>query len=148
MSGVFGAGSHVESMLSHAAGVNMHSLLDLAVQGLRGPPSSRRGSLDRAGLATSLAGALPGCVSETLTQYLQVYGAGAGGSGVQAAAGGDACAVCMVEPCAAVLAGCGHSLCFTCAGCIVGQGVGLRPPLCPFCRAAIRGFTLRVSVPA
>ena len=54
----------------------------------------------------------------------------------------ETCAVCMDQECAVAMVGCGHSLCFTCAGCIVGQVLGVRPPLCPFCRTAVRGTRL------
>jgi hypothetical protein len=215
MPGAFGARRHHVARMLAQASMRKDSLLDCAaaqglhMQGLLS--GSRRGSSDRAALtldvATSLAGALPGCVSEKLGQYLQVYGAGGGlggssgssscsssgvnssrgcrshddahsrrgsepsGGGVVAASsssgrvrrsldlfkrgssskgvsgdvhGTETCAVCMDADCAVALSGCSHSLCFTCAGGIIGQGVGVRPPLCPFCRTAIRGVQLRV----
>jgi hypothetical protein len=214
MGAAFGAGrQHVARMRLQAGEVSNHSLLGMAAAQMQGggAAGSRRGSLDRTtlplGVATSLAGALPGCVSEKLSQYLQVYGAGGGGSssasgadadGTAAASsashvqhvggevgagvsaqrfseveastsssrrrslslfrqgsvgcagvvgssvgrGTETCAVCMDAESEVAMVGCSHSLCFTCAGCIVGQGVGVRPPLCPFCRSAIRGLQL------
>jgi hypothetical protein len=188
-SAAFGARrQHVAHMMTEAQDLSRRSLLGAQLGGLVAGAGSRRGSLDRSGLtlevATSLAGALPGCVSDKLGQYLQAYGVaseasrvvsntashGGDGTGVVVAvvegellregrrhsisrrsslrgecgarSSAETCAVCMDQECAVAMVGCGHSLCFTCAGCIVGQVLGVRPPLCPFCRTAIRGTRL------
>jgi hypothetical protein len=75
-SGAFGARrQHVAHMMTQAQGLSRRSLLGAQLGGLVAGAGSRRGSLDRSGLtlevATSLAGALPGCVSDTLGQHLQ-----------------------------------------------------------------------------
>jgi hypothetical protein len=54
----------------------------------------------------------------------------------------DICGVCLDRGNEVVLAGCRHQLCFDCARCIVSEGVGCRPPLCPFCRTCMTGFKL------
>jgi hypothetical protein len=78
--------------------------------------------------------------SMSLFRQGSVAGAAVAGSSVKK--GAETCAVCMDAESEVSMVGCSHSLCFTCAGCIVGQGVGVRPPLCPLCRAAIRGLQL------
>jgi len=44
----------------------------------------------------------------------------------------DTCAVCMDQPPGVAFDGCRHLLCFQCACCIVKEGIGCRPVLCPF----------------
>jgi hypothetical protein len=179
MSAVFGANKqHVSRMLREAGTIDPRGLYRMLSRG--------QGSL---AVATSLAGALPGCVSEKLVQFVDVssslsgaaVGVGPGGSSAAAAAAaatssrfqdstalvtiadvsnivsnsvsdncgsveGDVCAVCADKVPNVALAGCGHALCCDCTRTIVGEGVGSRPPLCPFCRQAITGFA--VVVPA
>lgn len=133
--------------------------------------------------ATSLAGALPGCVSDKLSHCYDnssfittvalslqsgsrtasrtpsgfLVSPGSTVSGTMAVhrrtshsrSGGhgvDVCAVCMDQTPVVAVVGCGHELCFDCARCIVGGGVGCRPPLCPFCRITITGFRLAVPL--
>lgn len=152
MSAVFGASrQHVARMLREAGTVDPRALHRTL--------SRNQGSM---AVATSLAGALPGCVSEKLVQYVDVSGsmggaAGAvgGGSGAVTASTSmdvlsigsthsEVCAICADRAPSVGLAGCGHALCFDCTRCIVGEGVGCRPPLCPFCRRTITGFGLVV----
>jgi hypothetical protein len=188
MSAVFGANKqHVARMLREAGSIDPRGLYRMLSKG--------QGSL---AVATSLAGALPGCVSEKLVQFVDVSsslaGAGAAGFDDAAATGsrlqiaavpgsiqlmpssrrtsviadgvpqvggstvtnsvsnscgsieGEVCAVCADQVPSVALAGCGHALCCDCTRTIVGEGVGSRPPLCPFCRRAITGFA--VVVPA
>jgi hypothetical protein len=56
--------------------------------------------------------------------------------------GEDVCGVCLEVVNEVMLVGCQHQLCFDCARCIVAEGVGCRPPLCPFCRMCMTGFRL------
>uniref|UniRef100_A0A383VQS5 RING-type domain-containing protein n=1 Tax=Tetradesmus obliquus TaxID=3088 RepID=A0A383VQS5_TETOB len=172
MSAVFGASKqHVSRMLREAGSIDPRGLYRMMSKGQ-----------GRLAVATSLAGALPGCVSEKLVQFVDVsssmagLGAAAatGGSGYGATASGrtsvsvsgsadgvgvavagscgstegEVCAVCADKLPDVALAGCGHSLCFDCTRTIVGEGVGSRPPLCPFCRRAITGFSVLVPAAA
>jgi hypothetical protein len=170
MSAVFGASKqHVSRMLREAGSVDPRGLYRMLSKGQ-----------GRLAVATSLAGALPGCVSEKLVQFVDasssMTGVGLGGAAAATSSGyaanqnsvatgsrrtsvsgdgvgitvagscgsveGEVCAVCTDKAPNVALAGCGHSLCCDCTRTIVGEGVGSRPPLCPFCRQAITGFTV------
>ena len=171
VSAAFGASrSHISNMLSEASGKDRHGSLLLAVAragsgaGGEGRRLSRQSSVVLT--AQSLGGALPGCISERLTHCLDVvaqpYDAAAA-HGVAVAADGcgavvavtaaasrrssleggrEVCGVCMDKLAWLAVAGCGHLLCGSCAGCLVEGGVGCRPARCPFCRCAISAFVL------